>query len=94
MGAFNKKRIDLNASGFGNTQGTSAAQFLVMIPVLILPMLVYFLVNTFLGFNEAVLAIAFIGVLSFLLKKPIMNMIEKKYQQNKYITIHGFKQQE
>ncbi|MDX6745591.1 DUF5687 family protein [Polaribacter sp. PL03] len=94
MGAFNKKRIDLNASGFGNTQGTSAAQFIVMIPVLIIPMLVYFIVNKYLGFNIAVLAIAIIGIISFLLKNPIMNIIEKKYQKNKYITIHGFKQQD
>ena len=94
MGAFNKKRIDLNASGFGNTQGTSAAQFLVMIPVLVMPMLIYFVVNKFLGFNAAVIAIALIGVLSILLKKQIMNFIESKYQQNKYLTIHGFKQQE
>lgn len=94
MGAFNKKRIDLNASGFGNTQGTSAAQFIVMIPVLIIPILVYFVVNRYLGFNAAVIAIALIGVISFLLKNSIMNFIEKKYQQNKYITTHGFKQQD
>ena len=94
MGAFNKKRIDLNASGLGNTQGTSAAQFLVMIPVMVMPMLIYFVVNKFVGFNAAVIAIALVGLLSFLLKKSIMNLIEKKYQQNKYATIHGFKQKD
>lgn len=94
MGAFNKKRIDLNASGFGNTQGTSAAQFIVMIPVLAMPMLIYAIVNKFVGFNAAVIAIASVGILSLLLKKPIMNLIEKKYQQNKYATIHGFKQKD
>ena len=94
MGAFNKKRIDLNASGFGNTQGTSAAQFIVMIPVLILPIIIYAIVNYFLGFNAAVIAIAAVGLVSFLSKNLIMNIIEKKYQQNKYITLHGFKQSE
>ena len=94
MGAFNKKRIDLNASGFGNTQGTSAAQFLVMIPVMVVPMIIYFVVNKFVGFNAAVVTIALVGIISLLLKKPIMNVIEKKYQQNKYATIHGFKQKE
>ena len=94
MGAFNKKRIDLNASGFGNTQGTSAAQFLVMIPVLILPMIIYAIVNHFFGFNTAVIVIATVGVISFLSKNGLMNLIEKKYQQNKYKTLHGFKQSE
>jgi hypothetical protein len=94
MGAFNKKRIDLSASGFGNTQGTSAAQFIVMIPVLVLPIIIYAIVDYFLGFNAAIIAIAAVGVISFLLRKPIMNMIEKKYQKNKYLTLHGFKQSE
>jgi hypothetical protein len=94
MGAFNKKRIDLSASGFGNTQGTSAAQFIVMIPVLVLPMIIYGVVNYFVGFNAAIIAIAGVGIISFLLRKPIMNMIEKKYQKNKYLTLHGFKQSE
>tara|TARA_R110002049_G_scaffold152569_1_gene316613 strand:- start:920 stop:2386 length:1467 start_codon:yes stop_codon:yes gene_type:complete len=94
MGAYNKKRIDLSASGFGNTQGTSAAQFLVMIPVLVLPMLIYAIVNYLVGFNAAVITIAAFGIISFLLRKSIMNMIEKKYQKKKYITLHGFKQSE
>ncbi|WP_299105428.1 DUF5687 family protein [uncultured Tenacibaculum sp.] len=94
MGAFNKKRIDLDASGFGNTQGTSAAQFIVMIPVLLMPILVYALINHFFSFNIAIISIAMIGVTFFLLKKPLMNFIEKKYQQNKYATINGFKQKD
>ena len=94
MGAFNKKRIDLSASGFGNTQGTSAAQFIVMIPVLVMPMLIYAVVNKFLGFNAAVMAIALVGIIALLLKNTMMNLIEKKYQKNKYATIHGFKQKD
>ncbi|OSY88871.1 membrane protein [Tenacibaculum holothuriorum] len=94
MGAFNKKRIDLSASGFGNTQGTSAAQFIVIIPVMIMPIIVYAIINKVFGFNAAVIAIAVIGVISFLLKKPIMNFIEGMYQKKKYATIHGFKQKD
>lgn len=94
MGAFNKKRIDLSASGFGNTQGTSAAQFIVLIPVLAFPMLIYATVNYFLGFNAAIITIAAVGIITFLIRNQLMNFIEKKYQQKKYITIHGFKQAE
>ena len=65
-----------------------------MIPVLILPMLIYAIVNYLVGFNAAVITIAAFGIVSFLLRKSIMNMIEKKYQKNKYVTLHGFKQSE
>ena len=94
MGSFNKKRIELTASGLTNTQGTSAAQFIVMIPILIIPIIIYTLISKFYGFNAAIIAIALIGIIAFLLKNPLMNFIEKKYQQKKYITIHGFKQKD
>ncbi len=91
-GSFNRKRIDLDANGFGNTQGTSATQFLIIIPLTGFPMILYWAVSSFLGFNAGILAIASFGVLGILLKNPIMNFIEKKYIKDKYATIHGFNQ--
>ncbi len=92
IGAYNRKKIDLTKGGYTNTQGTSATQFLALIPVMLLPMLVYAVVNHFMGFNVAIAAIALIGIISFVFKNSIMNGIERKYQEKKYITIHGFKQ--
>ncbi|WP_299834231.1 DUF5687 family protein [uncultured Tenacibaculum sp.] len=91
-GSFNRKRIDLDANGFGNTQGTSAIQFLIIIPLTGFPMILYWAFSSFLGFNAGVLAIAAFGLLGILLKNPIMNLIEKKYIKDKYATIHGFNQ--
>ncbi len=93
MGSFNKKRIDLTKGGFSNMQGTSAAQFIVLIPIMIFPMLLYFVGNYFFGTNIALVIIAMVGVVSFILKKPIMDFIEKRYTKTKYATIHGFKQE-
>ncbi len=91
-GSFNRKRIDLNKSGFGNTQGTGATQFLIMIPVMGLPMLLFWVFKTLINFNAGVIAIAAVGVLGFLLKNYFMNIIEKKYIKDKYATIHAFNQ--
>lgn len=93
MGSFNKKRIDLTKSGFSNMQGTSAAQFIVLIPIMILPMAIYFGMKFFFGVNIALLTIAMVGIISFVFKKPIMDFIENQYKKNKYATIHGFKQE-
>ena len=91
-GSYNRKRIDLEASGFSNTQGISATQFLIFIPIMGIPMLFFSVFNYFVGFNAGILAIASFGVLGILLKNPIMNFIEKKYIKDKYATIHGFNQ--
>lgn len=91
-GSFNRKRIDLQASGFGNTQGTSATQFLIILPLMGFPMFLYWVFNKFIGFNAGIIAIAAVGVLGLLLKSYIMGLIEKKYIKDKYATIHAFNQ--
>ncbi|MFY7671845.1 DUF5687 family protein [Tenacibaculum sp. MEBiC06402] len=91
-GSFNRKRIDLQASGFGNTQGTSATQFLIILPLMGLPMLLFWVFNKFIGFNAGIIAIAAVGVLGLILKDYFMNLIEKKYIKDKYATIHAFNQ--
>lgn len=91
-GSFNRKAIDLNASGFGNTQGTSATQFLIIIPIMGVPMFLYWIFNKFIGFNASIIAIASVGILCLIFKNFFMNMIEKKYIKDKYKTIHAFNQ--
>ena len=89
-GSFNRKKIDLNKSGFGNTQGTSATQFLIILPLMVLPMLLFWLFNEFVGANSGYIVVAAIGVTSLLCKKYAMNFIEKKYIEKKYVMINAF----
>lgn len=89
-GSFNRKRIDLTRSGFGNTQGTSATQFLVVIPLMLFPMLLFWVFDKFVGYNTGFIVLATVGIISFLLKDYAMNFIEKKYIKDKYIMINAF----
>ena len=78
-GSFNRKKIDLTKSGFGNTQGTSATQFLIIVPLMLLPMLLFWVFNKFVGHNTGFIVVATIGIISLLLKNYALNFIEKKY---------------
>tara|TARA_B100000795_G_scaffold263680_1_gene243160 strand:+ start:3397 stop:4863 length:1467 start_codon:yes stop_codon:yes gene_type:complete len=89
-GSFNRKRIDLTKGGFGNTQGTSATQFIIIIPIMLLPMLLFWSFNKFVGYNSGVIIVAMIGVLGLVLKNYLMNFIEKKYIKDKYAMINAF----
>lgn len=91
-GSFNRKRIDLNKSGFSNYQGTSATQFLIIIPIMGIPMSLFWIFNKFVSFNAGVLAIAIAGVLALAFKNYFMNFIEKRYIKSKYAVIHAFSQ--
>ncbi|MFY0628829.1 MAG: hypothetical protein JXR05_00530 [Flavobacteriaceae bacterium] len=91
-GSFNRKRIDLEKSGFSNMQGTSATQFVIIIPIMGLPMLIFWLFSATVSFNAGLIAIAVFGIISLLLKNYFMNLIEAKYIRDKYATIKAFDQ--
>lgn len=91
-GSFNRKRIDLTKSGFGNTQGTSATQFIIMIPLMGFPMLLFWIFKDIINFNAGLAAIAIVGLLALVFKNYFMNLIEKKYIRDKYDTIKAFEQ--
>ena len=89
-GSFNRKRIDLTKGGFGNTLGTSATQFLIIIPLMLFPMLLFWIFNKFVGYNSGFIVVAAIGILGLIFKNYFMNLIEKKYIQDKYVMINAF----
>lgn len=91
-GSFNRKSIDLSRGGFGNTQGMSTSQFLIIIPMMGIPMLLFWVLDTYVSFNAGVIAIACVGIISLIFKNYFMNLIEKKYIKDKYATIHAFNQ--
>ncbi|WGD35746.1 DUF5687 family protein [Olleya sp. YS] len=93
-GSFNRKRIDLNKSGFGNTQGTSATQFIIIIPLMLFPMLVFWVFNKFVGQNSGFIAVATIGVLGLIFKNYVMNVIENKYLKDKHEMVAAFGKEE
>jgi hypothetical protein len=91
-GSFNRKRIDLEKSPFMNYQGTGAAQWLVGLPLLIMPILIFWVLNKFVSFEVATIVLAALGLLGIIFKKAIMEQITEAYRKNKYAMINGFKQ--
>lgn len=89
-GSFNRKRIDLEKSGFSNMQGTSATQFIIIIPIMGVPMLLFWLFSATINFDAGLIAIATVGVISLLLKNYFMKFIEAKYIRDKYAAITAF----
>lgn len=92
FGSFNKKRIDLTKSAFGNMQGTSSTQFLILIPLIVVPGLLYFVLKTFVSFEAAIVMLSILGIIGYALKKPLLNKITEGYRKRKYNMIAGFKE--
>lgn len=92
FGSYNKKKIDLDQAQFFNYQGSGAAQWLVGIPLILVPMLIWGGVNAFTDQLTASLVLSGLGTIGLLLKNVIMKWILASYRLKKYSMIDGFKQ--
>jgi hypothetical protein len=92
-GAYNKNLIDLNSKEkrVGQKNTLSFKAFILMIPKMLLPMIVYGLVERFFGISAAVISIGILGLLGFVFREKIFDIIIKKYKTEKYSTIEAFK---
>lgn len=91
-GSFNKKAIDLDKSPFMNYQGTGATQWLVSLPLLIFPILIFWFINKFVNYEAAIGVLCALGIIGLILKPAILTFLAQRYRQRKYVTIQGFKQ--
>lgn len=93
-GSYNKKRIDLEKSPFMNYQGTGATQWIVSLPLMVMPALVFYGFSEIFNPKTATLILASIGLTGLVFRNFLMHKIAEGYRKRKYATINGFKQQE
>lgn len=91
MATYNKKRIDLGRGSTFNWQGVGAAQWLVGIPTLMLPALVYLPFSLFEAYHSGLITLASIGLFSLLFYKAWHQVIVKNLEDRKYQTLEGYR---
>ncbi len=91
-GSFNRKKIDLNQRAAFNYQGTGAVQWLIGIPLMILPMAIFGITNWLIGFEAGILILIILGVAGIVLHKKLMASITQRYLNSKYKMIDAFSQ--
>jgi hypothetical protein len=92
FGAYNRKYIDLSNSSMFNYQGIGAAQWLVGLPLFIIPVIIWFTVKTFADEQTANIVLIGFGLVGLLLRKVIINGLVEMYMSNRYKMLEGFKQ--
>lgn len=92
-GSFNRKRIDLDKTPFMNYQGTGAAQWLVGIPLMAIPVFLFWIFNKLFSFEIGITVLLGLGLLGLFLRNHAMQFIAVLYKRNKYAMIKGFSQQ-
>jgi hypothetical protein len=91
-GSFNRKKIDLNQRAAFNYQGTGAVQWLVGIPLMLLPLAIFGASYYFFSFEIGCLVLAILGVIGIVFHQKLMHVITEKYLDSKYKMIQAFSQ--
>lgn len=89
-GSFNRKKIDLDKKAAFNYQGTGAVQWLIGIPLMIVPMALFGLLDWLVSFEVAITVLLVLGIAGMLLHKKLMEIITQKYLDSKYKMIAAF----
>ncbi len=91
-GSFNRKKIDLNQRAAFNYQGTGAVQWLIGLPLMLLPLAIFGVSYWLTNFEIACLILALIGVVGIVFHQKLMKLIVDKYLASKYKMIDAFSQ--
>ncbi len=93
-GAYIKTPIDLssNKKAFGDKKSFNAKTLLLTIPKLVLPMAIYAIGHFAIGEAFGFALVAIFGIVGFLFKNKVFDIIEKVYKSEKYETIASYKQ--
>lgn len=91
-GSFNRKKIDLNQRAAFNYQGTGAVQWLIGIPLMILPLAIFFITYLFTNFIIGCVVLTVLGIIGILFHQKLMTLITDRYLNSKYKMIEAFSQ--
>ncbi|MBD1397733.1 hypothetical protein H9Q13_11205 [Pontibacter sp. JH31] len=89
---FNKDRLDLSSGSAFNWQGVGASKFVMMLPMILLPILLY-LPFSFLDLPEwGIFAIGLAGLLGIAFHKHLLALTTRRFVSHKYKLASGFRQ--
>ena len=91
---FNTKRLELSKGSSMNMQGVSYKNFVVMIPLLVIPLTLVILFDLFSAAHIALIIIALLGLAGILFHEPLLKVIEQQFLRRKYALCTGFRKKE
>jgi len=91
---LNTKRLDLSRGNSMNMQGVSYKNFLVMIPLLVIPITLIAVFTLFSATYIALIIIALMGLAGILFRDSLLGVIEKQFLRRKYALCSGFRKKE
>ena len=91
---YNTKRVDLSRPNVMNYQGTTYKSFLIVLPIMFLPMAIVGILSTFVSLAAALWTLTILGLVGLVLRKPLIKMCVNQFNRRKYKLAEGFREAE
>lgn len=89
---YNKKRIDLGRGSAFNYQGTGAAQFVIIIPLMVVPLLIFQGFNVFGKPNWGLIFLGLMGIVALLTHRYFIKQTVANFKEKRYINAAGYRE--
>lgn len=84
--------MDLSRGAAFNYQGVGASQFIIMLPLMLLPVIIFSLLNIYFDSMASVTVLGILGLAGLLFHKPLMNMAVKRFISRRHKIAEGFRE--
>ena len=91
IGLYSKKKLDLNQSSVMNYQGVGASQWLGGLPMMLVPLGIFYLFNLAFGAIVGYVALGTLGLIGILFHSVVINFFSKQYLKKKHQLIRNYK---
>lgn len=92
--SFNKKRMDLSKGAMMNYQGVGLNNFLIALPLIVGPIVLFLPVSFLFGYEAAVVVLATLGILGFAMHRIIIKSAVKHFESRRYLIAEGYRNKE
>lgn len=94
LASYNTKRIDLSKSSAMNYQGTTFKNFLIVIPIMFIPMMLVAGISMISSIKVALWVLIGLGLLGIILRKQLTTICVNQFNNRKYALAEGFRKSE
>lgn len=93
LALWKPKPMDLNKGAMFNYEGVGAAQWLMVIPMMVMPYVVYLPFSLLISDYAGLIALSVVGLIGIVAYKPLSKINVKRVYQNQYEISSSFRQE-
>ncbi len=94
LAMFNTKRVDLSKSSAMNYQGTTYKSFLIILPIMFLPMAIVGALTMLVSITAALWTLTTLGILGIIFRSQLITICVNQFNRRKYVLAEGFRESE